>query len=192
VKELLDDCEKNEGKMKRVRGTDMVSKTEAAKILGVSLKTLYNMEADGRIEAKTFEGRPAYLVNDLYRNMPAVIGVINQKGGAGKTTLSICLADFFSSLGKRVLCVDLDPQAALSINLLPEEEVVEGKTLADHFNDPNNYRLERIVRKTVYQNIEVLPTVYAMAKHEHTQDREMLEYAKNWKKFLGNYGHRNP
>ena len=41
-----------------------------------------------------------------------IIGLLNQKGGVGKTTLAVHLADAFSRRGKRVLLVDADPQGS--------------------------------------------------------------------------------
>jgi chromosome partitioning protein len=50
--------------------------------------------------------------------MPAkIITVFNQKGGAGKTTVSCNLAGALGLRAKKTLLVDLDPQATASISV---------------------------------------------------------------------------
>lgn len=42
--------------------------------------------------------------------MGKVLSIINMKGGVGKTTLSIGIADYLSGIGKKILLIDADPQ----------------------------------------------------------------------------------
>ena len=44
--------------------------------------------------------------------MGQIIAVCNQKGGCGKTTIAVNLAQAFANLGQRVLVLDMDPQAS--------------------------------------------------------------------------------
>ncbi|MFZ8979896.1 MAG: ParA family protein, partial [Candidatus Nanopelagicales bacterium] len=53
-----------------------------------------------------------------------VIGMVNQKGGVGKTTSTVSLGAALAQYGRRVLLVDFDPQGALSVALgVPAHEL---------------------------------------------------------------------
>ncbi|HBG27104.1 MAG: hypothetical protein A2Y10_00215 [Planctomycetes bacterium GWF2_41_51] len=53
------------------------------------------------------------------------IAVINQKGGCGKTTVSINLASALAAEGKKTLLIDMDPQGHCAVGLAVPEEQIE-------------------------------------------------------------------
>ena len=53
------------------------------------------------------------------------IAVINQKGGCGKTTVSINLSAALAAKGNRTLLVDMDPQGHCAVGLAVPEEQIE-------------------------------------------------------------------
>jgi chromosome partitioning protein len=72
--------------------------------------------------------------------MTYVVSMINLKGGVGKTTTTVALAEILAGeLDKRVLVVDLDPQTNATTMLLGEEAWTAanaaGHTLATLFKD---------------------------------------------------------
>ena len=63
--------------------------------------------------------------------MPRVIAVANQKGGVGKSTTTQNLGFALAERGHRVLLVDLDPQAALTVMCGVTPDSNGGPTIAD-------------------------------------------------------------
>ncbi len=112
----------------RRRPTDNFTVTQAASVLGVAPETLRRMDRRGDISPSKREGtRRIYTNEDLNRlremlsgrkrRATTTIALVNQKGGVGKTTISINLAGALATMGHRVLIVDFDPQANCSFGL---------------------------------------------------------------------------
>jgi chromosome partitioning protein len=95
------------------------------------------------------------------------IAVTMQKGGAGKTTTAWNLSAYLARMGKRVLIIDLDPQASLTLVANLQEEAGKGPTAYELLMDPA-VRIADVARKTAIPGLEVVPT------HEGLSGAELL------------------
>lgn len=67
-----------------------------------------------------------------------ILTFFNNKGGVGKTSLIYHLSWMFSEMGKRVVCVDIDPQANLTANFIEEDDVAH--ICEDNYSGNTIYR----------------------------------------------------
>lgn len=83
------------------------------------------------------------------------IAIINQKGGVGKTTTTTNLGAALARRGKRVLIVDIDPQANLSIHVDVDITNLEHSTYTLLVDDSTP---AQAIRPTATPGLDVLPT----------------------------------
>lgn len=118
----------------------------------------------------------------------SVVAIVNRKGGVGKTTLTVALADFLTALhNKRILLIDLDAQGNLTIACVGDDRWQELErarwTVADVFDDVVHGRSPFVHKEPVSRihrarAISLIPGTPRLADVE----AEALEGDQRWKK----------
>ena len=91
-----------------------------------------------------------------------IIALMNQKGGVGKTTTCTNLGAALARMGKRVLMIDLDPQAHLSLSLGIDPDNLE-KSMYDLLADPNTTADQVLQPVTDDGQLTILPAEVNLA-----------------------------
>lgn len=91
------------------------------------------------------------------------IAFINQKGGVGKTTSTANVGACLAAFGKKVLLIDLDPQANLSIHLGVD---VNGKDLSIYQIICGKKKVDEVLTKTAVKGLELIPSAIDLASAE--------------------------
>ncbi len=92
--------------------------------------------------------------------MGKIISVVNQKGGVGKTTTSVNLGAYLAYLKKKVLLIDLDPQANATSGL-----GIDHRKLENGVYDVlvGNCSIRDVIFKTKQDNYYIIPATIALS-----------------------------
>lgn len=126
--------------------------------------------------------KPSYLPGRRADDHLQVIAVTNFKGGSGKTTSSVHLAQYLALRGYRVLAVDLDPQASMSamLGFQPEFDVGENETLYGAIRyDADRRSVADVVRKTYFTGLDLIPGNLELHEFEHDTPTALADASRN-------------
>jgi chromosome partitioning protein len=166
---------------------------EAAEYIGVSQGHLKNLSLNGKgpLPAVTATGRRSYTAeqmlemrqyldangrSDSRMYVPhrkndehlQIIGVVNFKGGSGKTTTTAHLAQHLALTGHRVLAIDLDPQASLTAlhGIQPELDHLPSLYEAIRYDDDRK-PLSALIKKTNFPGLDIVPANLDLQEFEY-------------------------
>ena len=109
--------------------------------------------------------------------MSKITAIVNQKGGVGKTTTALNLSYALSEEGKKVLLIDFDPQASLTVALgYNGDNVVNIQTLMAGEIEENEIKGDFIIN--IKDNLDLIPGTLDLAGIEvslvNVMSREMI------------------
>lgn len=99
----------------------------------------------------------------------AVLAVQNFKGGVGKSTVSVHLAQYLAIRGYRVLLIDCDSQASATtlFGYVPDLDLSEDETLYPFLRQDELGSLDYAIRKTHFDGLDLIPANLRLFQSEY-------------------------
>lgn len=113
----------------------------------------------------------------------------NQKGGVSKTSTALLAIDYFRLKKKRVLAIDLDPQASISRTLIPD--------YSEFIREKNNLSISEVLQGNItdlsnvvksYNGVDLLPAKISMSRLPIIDSTDLIRIKKEvFESFMNKY-----
>jgi len=144
---------------------DLLLLKEASKISRIPERTIRDWINDGSIKSYRNDDNIACVDRrELLSINPTVLTIFNQKGGCGKTSISVLLADYYEKRNRSVLLVDFDQQGNLTQTYFAYDELKDSLILYDYFEKKTP--LPKIVKK-YNDSIDILPANIKLSRKDN-------------------------
>lgn len=159
--------------------------SESVKISGVPESTIRLKIDEGIITKHKGKGYKFYDKREILTKLtPTVLTVFNQKGGCGKTSLSVLLGDYYDKIDNKILLVDFDQQCSLSKTYFSYEDLKESKTLYNFLE--HRTPLNKIVKK-FNENIDILPSDIKISRKDTSDVIELMSKSDEFNNLFRKY-----
>jgi chromosome partitioning protein len=158
------------------RRSPRFSITRTAELVGRTGAAIRDAEKEGRLPSvpRTHSGRrigytlaEVNAMRTVFGTQPwraasdplSIIAVQNFKGGVGKSTVSVHLAQYLAMRGYRVCLIDCDSQgsATMMMGYVPDLDIAEEDTLYPFFRNAEMSSLSYAVRETHWDRLWMIP-----------------------------------
>lgn len=138
---------------------------DASTISGIPERTIRDWMSDESINShKNEDGFACIDKRELLGKIPTALTIFNQKGGCGKTSLSVLIADYYEKKEMKVLLVDLDQQGNLSQTYFAYDDLKDALSIYDYFEKKTP--INKIVKK--YNDyIDILPANIKLSRKDN-------------------------
>ena len=173
------------------RSSSSLLKTQNQLIADGLLDSLEKFETTNRVAGYTLKQInqfrnhfKTYPRRDPTQDRCLTLAIQTFKGGVGKSVTSVAVAQYLSTMGYRVLFVDMDSQASStsSFGYIPDRDIDDDSTLLPYFKGEKD-TLDYCIRKTYWEGLDIIPAnlqLYNLELGIAEQIRDLPSIEKNY------------
>lgn len=168
-----------------MKNIDLLPVKEASKISRIPERTIRDWMNESTLQSyKNDDNVICVNRRELLSSIPTMLTIFNQKGGCGKTSLSVLLSDYYEKKKMNILMVDFDQQANLTQTYFAYDELKDAPSLYDYFEKKTP--LSKILMK--YNDyIDLLPANIKLSRKDNYDIDDLYALRKDFVSIFKKY-----